>query len=70
MASTGLVDFFTFMIAARGQGVSRQNFKSAKKLDRIEYESATMRRILEKQQDNNTGLHKKDRKAWEKKYKK
>ena len=69
-AQTGLVDFFTFMFAARGGGVSRQNFKSVKKLDRIEKESATMLRVLNRQKENNTGTYKKDKKAWEKKYKK
>jgi hypothetical protein len=72
---TGLVDFFTFMIAARGKGVSKYNFKSVSKLDKIEAESARIIHQLEKQQGtkdkpNGYGLWKSDPKAWEKKYNK
>jgi len=66
----GLIDFFTFMLVGRGKGLTRQDFKSIKKLDRLERESGVLLKILETQKRNNTGTYKSNRDLWNRKYEK
>jgi hypothetical protein len=69
-AQSSLVDFFTFFLVARGKGVSRYNFKKASTLGKLETESHQIMRDMQKEKENNTGLYKENKQAWEKKYQK
>ena len=42
----GLIDFFTFVFASRGKGISRYNWKGTNRLDALEQQSAAWLRVL------------------------